>query len=324
MMAVDISPARLGTPWPRSMSSRSLSSLALLSKPPQPQKQPASNKKTSFVDLPYEIRSMIYAHYLPRRPSSSTKVTQTIDRLAKDLAKGYLHRGRAGKWARLDNNPYHSVRNLLVVSRQIYHEVLGEVLNRFRISVPNIFELKRGGRPAQELEAVFTDLVGKRQMIRHLEIDVMPKKHVTGVPTTTMTTMTTTTRCAGTITEVARHSNQSQSQSQNQDDLSFSSIDELELNKDVWDCLLPGLKSVKINVSPARLPPSEEWAFKMILLAILRYVDARVTDLCVVEVHAATKEDRKLIASAIRHPRLVVVVQAEEEEEWWEMNGSAD
>ncbi|KAK0726798.1 hypothetical protein B0T26DRAFT_671551 [Lasiosphaeria miniovina] len=304
-MAVSISPARLGTPWPRSKSTNSLASLAL-SKSPPPKPAP---KQTSFLDLPYEIRTMIYANYLPSRRSTSQKTTQTLDRLARDLAKGYLYRSHAGKWSARIKSPYHFVRNLLLVSRQIYDEVLAEVLNRFRILIPNIFELGSTGRPARELEAVCMDFCKKGQAIRHLEVDVNPR-HVPAVPVST-------SRCGGSGAVVVRNARPGQEPSQ---ELNFDLINDLDLNKDIWDRLLSGLASITIKVSLARLP--EEWAEK--ILAILRYVDASVTERCVVEVHATYKQDRELIEAAMRHPRLRIVVQAEEEEEWFELNGSAD
>lgn len=264
-----------------------------------------------FLDLPYEIRTMIYAEYLPYRKSrptsTSKKTTAPIDRLARDLAKGHQYRGHAGKWTRL-NSPYHHVRNLLVVSRQVYFEVLSEILNRFRISVPNIFELKSDGRPAKELEAVFIDLIGKGQMLKHLEVDLNPGRKQ--LPPATTSTSTSTSCPAGVVATARQPPIQ---------ELTIDSIADLNLNQNVWDCLLPGLASVKINASPARFP--HQWTPK--ILAMLQYVDASVNERCVVEVHAATTEDRKLIEETMTHPRLKVVVQAEEDQEWWEVHGSA-
>ncbi|KAK0639825.1 hypothetical protein B0T16DRAFT_450405 [Cercophora newfieldiana] len=289
MMAVGILlPPQMALPMPTKSMALSIPTTTHFT----PTQQPAPPKKTGFLDLPWEIRTMIYSHYLP-----STRTTP-IDRLAKDLTKSQLcqNRNQRTQWSRI-NTRYHHIRNLLLVSRQVYYEVLGELLDRYRISIPNIFTLKSNSTPARQLEAVFTDLVRRKgQTIRHLEVDVNPS-HI--VPATSRSVVTTTKAPSG--------------------DLS-ASIADLDLNRDVWDVLLPGLASLKINASPARL--SEEWASK--ILAILQYVDARVTDRCVVEVHASVKQDRTLIEQAMRHPRLKVVVQAEEEEEWWELHGSPD
>ncbi len=261
--------------------------------------KPTPTKKTGFLDLPYEIRSMIYDNYLPPcRPSS--RAMQSIDRLAKDLAKGRLCKNRAGQWSRI-NGPHHFVRNLLLVSRQICYEVLGELLNRFRISVPNLLEPKGKARPAEELEVVFRDLQRKGHTIRHLAVDINP--------------MISTSTSRSVVSTTPRRDLSSKPSSSDP-----TSLSDLDLDKDVWDLLLPDLASLTINVSPNRLP--EEWKSKV--LAILRYVDASVTDRCVVEVNALLKQDRTLIEQAMKHPRLKIVVQAEEEEEWWEMHGSPD